>query len=175
MQYYLFLDNFPPKIINVPGIINVTLRETFTINITAQDSDTVTFQVVNKPDSAMVNQSGNAFLFMWPVTSSREVGLYSQGSFLLFSVLLRDWIRTWELPRVSVTWIYYFYISLSQNPGEPGIIALIFRTIVKQHASVTSRIWYSRADFSLFFRLKMQRPTPGISQYIRPQDEAQPL
>ena len=76
MQYYLFLDNFPPKILNVPGTINVTLRETFMINITAQDSDTVTFQVVNKPDSAVVNQSGNVFLFMWPVTSSRKVGLY---------------------------------------------------------------------------------------------------
>ena len=53
------------------------------------------------------------------------------------------------------------YITLTflcprQNPREPQIIALIFRTIENNHASVTSRIWYSRADFSLFSRLKMQ-------------------
>jgi len=69
------LDNFPPKILNVPSFINVTLKETFIINITAQDSDTVTFQVVNKPDSAIVNQSENVLHFMWPVTSSRQLNL----------------------------------------------------------------------------------------------------
>ncbi|XP_044174744.1 uncharacterized protein LOC114975818 isoform X3 [Acropora millepora] len=69
------LDNFPPKILNVPSSINVTLEETFMINITAQDSDTVTFQIVNKPDSAIVNQSENVLRFMWPVTSSRQLNL----------------------------------------------------------------------------------------------------
>ncbi|XP_067053673.1 fibrillin-2-like isoform X3 [Acropora muricata] len=69
------LDNFPPKILNVPSSINVTLKETFMINITAEDSDTVTFQVVNKPDSAIVNQSGNVLRFMWPVSSSRKLNL----------------------------------------------------------------------------------------------------
>ncbi|XP_074618589.1 uncharacterized protein LOC141877470 isoform X2 [Acropora palmata] len=69
------LDNFPPKILNVPGTINVTLRDTFMINVTAQDSDAVTFQVVNMPDSAMINQSGNILRFTWPVTSSRKLNL----------------------------------------------------------------------------------------------------
>lgn len=57
------------------------------INITAQDSDTVTFQVVNMPDSAMINQSGNVLRFTWPVTSSRKVGLLSLLSVVIFIVL----------------------------------------------------------------------------------------
>ena len=57
------------------------------INITAEDSDTVTFQVVNKPDNAMVNQSGNVLRFMWPVTSSRKVGLFSLLYAVIFIVL----------------------------------------------------------------------------------------
>ena len=65
----------------------MTLRETFIINITAQDSDTVTFQVVNMPDSAMMNQSGNVLRFTWPVTSSRKVGLLSLLSVVIFIVL----------------------------------------------------------------------------------------
>ena len=87
MEYYLFLDNFPPKILNVPSSINVTLKETFMINITAEDSDTVTFQVVNKPDSAIVNQSGNVLRFMWPVSSSRKVGLLTLLLAIIFIVL----------------------------------------------------------------------------------------
>ena len=54
------------------------------INITAQDSDTVTFEVINKPDTAIVNQRGNVLGFKWPVTSSREVGLLT----LLLAVIL---------------------------------------------------------------------------------------
>ena len=57
------------------------------INITAQDSDTVTFQVVNKPDSAIVNQSENVLRFMWPVTSSRQVGLLTLLLAIIFIVL----------------------------------------------------------------------------------------
>ena len=57
------------------------------INITAEDSDTVTFQVVNKPDSAIVNQSGNVLRFMWPVSSSRKVGLSTLLLAIIFIVL----------------------------------------------------------------------------------------
>ena len=57
------------------------------INITAQDSDTVTFQVVNKPDSAVVNQSENVLRFMWPVTSSSQVGLLNLLLAIIFIVL----------------------------------------------------------------------------------------
>ena len=57
------------------------------INITAEDSDTVTFQVVNKPDSAIVNQSGNVLRFMWPVSSSRKVGLLTLLLAIIFIVL----------------------------------------------------------------------------------------
>ena len=57
------------------------------INITAEDSDTVTFQVVNKPDSAIVNQSGNVLRFMWPVSSSRKVGLLTLLLAIIFMVL----------------------------------------------------------------------------------------
>ena len=57
------------------------------INITAQDSDTVTFQVVNKPDTAIVNQSENVLRFTWPVTSSRQVGLLTLFSAIIFIVL----------------------------------------------------------------------------------------
>ena len=57
------------------------------INITAQDSDTVTFQVVNKPDSAIVTQSENVLHFMWPVTSSRQVGLLTLLLAIIFIVL----------------------------------------------------------------------------------------
>ena len=57
------------------------------INVTAQDSDAVTFQVVNMPDSAMINQSGNILRFTWPVTSSRKVGLLSLLSVVIFIVL----------------------------------------------------------------------------------------
>ena len=57
------------------------------ILITAQDSDTVTFQVVNKSDSAIVNQSENVLRFMWPVTSSRQVGLLNLLLAIIFIVL----------------------------------------------------------------------------------------
>ena len=43
------------------------------IDITAEDVDPVTFQVINKPAGAVVNQSGNMLRLTWLVTSSRKV------------------------------------------------------------------------------------------------------
>ena len=71
------------------------------INITAQDSDTVTFEVVNKPDSAIVNQSGKVLRFKWPVASSREVGLLTLLLAVIFVVLRSrlKLIHTWGISK----------------------------------------------------------------------------
>ena len=66
--------NFPPKMIDLPNEINATLHKTVQLDITAQDNDTITFDVINKPADATFNQSGNVLHFTWPVTSSRKVG-----------------------------------------------------------------------------------------------------
>jgi len=69
-----FTDNFPPKIVNSPSVINAIIKETVRLNITAEDSDTITFHVINKPAGATVNQTGNVLHFTWLVTSSQKVG-----------------------------------------------------------------------------------------------------
>ena len=78
------------------------------INITAQDSDTVAFQVVNKPDSALVYQSGNILRFEWPVTSSRKVGLLALLLAGIFTVLYATEYERGGLLSVSGVWIYHF-------------------------------------------------------------------
>ena len=50
------------------------LNEKVQLNITADDEDTITFRVINKPSSAIVNTSGNVLLFTWSVTSTKRVG-----------------------------------------------------------------------------------------------------
>ena len=70
---FFFTDNFPPKIVNAPSEINVTLDETLQLSITAEDDDTITFQVINKPPDATENQSGNVLYFSWNVTSTQKV------------------------------------------------------------------------------------------------------
>lgn len=72
--FLYFLDNFSPKIVNVPSAINVTLNETVQLDIAAEDNDTITFEVINKPSGATVNQTGNVFHFTWRVTSLQKVG-----------------------------------------------------------------------------------------------------
>ena len=69
-----YSDNFPPKIVNVSSEINVTLDRTVQLNITAEDEGIITFRVINKPSSAIVNTSGNVLLFTWSVTSTKRVG-----------------------------------------------------------------------------------------------------
>ena len=69
-----YSDNFPPKIVNVSSEINVTLDKTVQLNITAEDEGIITFRVINKPSSAIVNTSGNVLLFTWSVTSTKRVG-----------------------------------------------------------------------------------------------------
>jgi len=69
------LDNFPPKIVNSPSVINAIINETVRLNITAEDSDTITFRVINKPAGATVNQTGNVLHFTWFVTSSQKFNI----------------------------------------------------------------------------------------------------
>ena len=49
-------------------------------NITAEDEDTVKFEVINKPESATAIQSGNVLYFYWNVTSSEKVHNFKQQS-----------------------------------------------------------------------------------------------
>ena len=76
MAFVIFPDNFPPKILNAPSEINATLHKTVQLNVTAEDNDTITFRVINKPAGATMNQSGNVFYFTWPVTSTQKVGCF---------------------------------------------------------------------------------------------------
>ena len=61
---------------NVPSAINVTLNEIVQLDIAAEDNDTITFEVINTPAGATVNQTGNVLHFTWPVTSSQKVGFF---------------------------------------------------------------------------------------------------
>ena len=61
---------------NAPSEINATLHTTVQLNVTAEDNDTITFRVINKPAGATVNQSGNVLYFTWPVTSTIKVGCF---------------------------------------------------------------------------------------------------
>ena len=70
---YSFAENFPPKIVNPPDEINAKLNETVQLTITAEDDGMITFQVINEPAGATVNQSGNVLYFTWQVTSSQKV------------------------------------------------------------------------------------------------------
>ena len=79
MNYFIFFfiffkENFPPKLINLPSALNVTLHETLQLEITAEDDGMITFVVLNKPHGATKNQTGNVLQFMWPVNSTKRVG-----------------------------------------------------------------------------------------------------
>ncbi|XP_073233536.1 mucin-like protein [Porites lutea] len=69
------LENFPPKFINLPSALNVTLHETLQLEITAEDDGMITFVVLNKPHGATENQTGNVLQFMWPVNSTKRVNI----------------------------------------------------------------------------------------------------
>lgn len=74
------VENFPPVIVNASDVINATLGGIVQFNITAEDEDPVKFEVINKPKSATVTQSGNFLYFDWPVLSSQKVHSFKQQS-----------------------------------------------------------------------------------------------
>ena len=65
-------------IVNASDVINATLDGIVQFNITAQDEDTVKFEVINKPESVTEKQSGNVLFFSWNVTSSQKVHNFKQ-------------------------------------------------------------------------------------------------
>ena len=74
------VENFPPVIVNASDVINATLGGIVQFNITAEDEDPVKFEVINKPKSATVTQSGNFLYFDWPVLSSQKVHNFKKQS-----------------------------------------------------------------------------------------------
>ena len=64
----------------------MTLHETVSLAIIAEDDDNVTFHVINKPAGATRHQSGNVLHFTWPVTSTQKVGCIS--NFLLKAIIV---------------------------------------------------------------------------------------
>ena len=87
------VENFPPVIVNVSDVINARLDGIVQFNITAKNEDTVKFEVINKPKSATVTQSGNVLYFYWPVLSSQKVHNFKQQSarpsIICFTTVLR--------------------------------------------------------------------------------------
>ncbi|XP_058949574.2 mucin-like protein isoform X2 [Pocillopora verrucosa] len=69
------LNNFPPKIETVSNAINATLGDTVHLSIRAVDNDTIKFRVINNPEGATWNQTGNLLYFTWLVTTSRKFSL----------------------------------------------------------------------------------------------------
>ncbi|XP_068679238.1 mucin-like protein isoform X1 [Montipora foliosa] len=69
------LENFPPKIVDVPTAINVTFNRTIKLVVKAEDNDTIAFRVINKPENATENQIGNVLHFTWHVTSTKKFNL----------------------------------------------------------------------------------------------------
>ena len=67
-------------IVSASDVINATLDGIVQFNITAEDEDTVNFEVINKPESATEKQSGNVLYFSWTVTSSQKVHNFKQKS-----------------------------------------------------------------------------------------------
>ena len=67
-------------IVSASDVINATLDGIVQFNITAEDEDTVNFEVINKPESATKKQSGNVLYFSWNVTSSQKVHNFKQKS-----------------------------------------------------------------------------------------------
>ena len=74
------VENFPPVIVNASDVINATLYGIVQLNITAEDEDTVKFEVINKPESATEIPNGNVLYFYWNVTSSQKVHNFKQQS-----------------------------------------------------------------------------------------------
>ena len=62
-------------------MINAKLYETVELNVTAEDNDTITFHVINKPVGAIVNKSVNVLYFTWNVASSQKVSYNSEHAF----------------------------------------------------------------------------------------------
>ena len=73
--FYLSSENFPPEIVNASSVIQVTLNSTVTVNFTVRDpnNDTLTLDIVNKPDNASIARYGDIFTFTWSVVSSQKV------------------------------------------------------------------------------------------------------
>ncbi|XP_068697609.1 mucin-like protein [Montipora foliosa] len=69
------LENFPPKIVDVPTAINATFNRTTKLVVRAEDNDTIAFRVINKPENATENQIGNVLHFTWHVTSTKKFNL----------------------------------------------------------------------------------------------------
>ena len=67
-------------IVSASDVINATLDGNVQFNITAEDEDTVNFEVINQPESATKKQSGNVLYFSWNVTSSQKVHNFKQKS-----------------------------------------------------------------------------------------------
>ena len=67
-------------IVSASDVINATLDGIVEFNITAKDEDTVKFEVINKPESATVTQSGKVLYFSWNVLSSQKVHNFKQQS-----------------------------------------------------------------------------------------------
>lgn len=86
-------DNFPPKIVNAPIEINATLHETVHLNVTAEDNDTISFHVINRPAGATVKQIGNVLYFTWHVTSSQKVA--GLRAISITSKTSTFWLESW--------------------------------------------------------------------------------
>ena len=81
LQYFVLpVENFPPVIVSASDVINATLDGIVQFNITAEDEDTVNFEVINNFESATEKQSGNVLYFSWNVTSSQKVHNFKQQS-----------------------------------------------------------------------------------------------
>ena len=63
----MFTQNF--------SLINVTLGQTFTLTLEAEDpdGDELTFDVPVLPTGASFASSGNQLIFVWPVNSAESV------------------------------------------------------------------------------------------------------
>ena len=81
LKYFVLpVENFPPVIVSASDVINATLDSIVQFNITAEDEDSVKFEVINTFESATEKRSGNALYFSWNVTSSQKVHNIKQQS-----------------------------------------------------------------------------------------------
>ena len=81
LKYFVLpVENFPPVIVSASDVINATLDSIVQFNITAEDEDSVKFEVINTFESATEKRSGNALYFSWNVTSSQKVHNFKQQS-----------------------------------------------------------------------------------------------
>ena len=114
-----FAENFPPRILTGPTEVNITVNETATIIVTAEDpnNDSLTFTLSGTlPTGYTTTSDASSITLTWRVTSEEVTVCYCKSQFV-FSLVwgASEKIRYW-----------FFYSSLIPFSNRSHLLVFIF-------------------------------------------------